>query len=307
MSDNDDFRPLSPSAYAHLFALVAGLEDLRPIERPRKRPLELLSGLEDLAPIKNEEKNKEAFSYKELYPLYRILTKLAGECVGIAGDNVPIYGELEPGMMDKAITLCKEVFGLTEGFRVIDIGSGVGKPSWHFAGRGAEISIGIECVPHRHFHSMRAKLSILKNCKDILNKHRFNVAFECLDVTELLDLGYFDLVYMFDCGFPPHVHSHIASIIGKGRCRYLVAYDDLNYLSMRGFKLKLVGQISGLKFSCSTNTRTAYYYLVDQVSTHSGYDANKPDPLLVDVVEFSQESYEVRLAAIDESIKNALK
>ena len=136
--------------------------------------------------------------------------------------------------MATAIEICKSLFGLDDSFRIIDLGSGVGKPSWHFAVNDVELSIGIDSVPGRYMASQRASLKILEEYE-----RNFSLGFACIDILQLRELAFFDLVYMFDCGFNPVLLKHISKLIGYGRCRYLVSYYNPHTLLENGFCVSL--------------------------------------------------------------------
>jgi hypothetical protein len=193
--------------------------------------------------------------------IYRACKKENWRCYGLPGgkDNrIPIYGEITQGDFAKIIDCCIYLFGMDESFRVLDIGSGVGKPSWHFAQSRIDASVGIESEYERFISSIVVQQSIDKLSSPAVCDR---VSFLHADILQVSTLSDFDLVYTFDCGIPDDVYEHIASIVG-GRMRYLVSYRPPEYLERFGFNLVLLGALGGLKLSGSTNSRTAFFYSV---------------------------------------------
>jgi hypothetical protein len=211
-----------------------------------------------------------------LNAIYRACKKENWRCYGLPGgrDNrIPIYGELTQGDFSKIVDCCVYLFGMDKSFRVIDLGSGVGKPSWHFAQLDIEASVGVESEYERYISSLVVQDKISKVPPADLCER---VCFLHADVLRLTTLSQFDIIYMFDCGFTDELYRHLASIVG-GRARYMVSYRAPDYLQSYGFEIVLLGALSGAHMSGSTNTRTAYFYSVSPSPT---YNPHVVDPSL---------------------------
>ena len=211
------------------------------------------------------------------------------------------------------IARCIEAFKLLSapltGFRVIDLGSGVGKPSWHFAARGAVLSMGIELVATRTHHCYKAYKEIIEECAELLKTSvSFKVAFGCIDVLQISSLAFFDVVYMFDCGFTPDLLGHIARITGKGRNRWLVSYHDHRKLTACGFNLCLLSKLNGLRFSGSTSSRTAYFYEFIRTTERKRARVQEPrlDDALTSFLDQVNAHYDERLKLLDAYISKFL-
>jgi hypothetical protein len=258
------------------------------------KPIDLFLHLKD-----NPEIPKSVILNPPVSQIYSILSKSSALCFNVP--DAPIYGELTEGSMEKVVAQCISLFGLDKqvdpAYRVIDLGSGVGKPSWHFAARGALLSIGVEVVRERVYQSSAAAAMILRDCERMLDSTRpFNVAFGNIEITALQTLSYFDVVYMSDDGFSPNTLTHVSKIIGGGRCRYLVSYHWENKLYSLGFNLRLLGKLRNLKLSGSSNcsSRTVYFYEIVRKKRARGHEEVVLDPLLAPVVELAHKNYDYR-------------
>lgn len=210
----------------------------------------------------------------------------------IHNPDTPIYGELTPGCMSSVVEICKSVFGLNNTSRVIDLGSGVGKPTWHFAANDVDISVGIECVHIRYMAAQRASLHILEESRNIPAIRSTKVGFSCVDILQIRTLAYFDIVYMFDCGFNPLLLSHISNLIGIGRCRYLVSYHNPAILHSHKFPVQLLYKQPRMKMFAGKNSRTAYFYSVmSRADCIETFDETTPDDTLAVVVKFCNADY----------------
>jgi hypothetical protein len=207
-------------------------------------------------------------SRTSLRVIYSACKKENWRCYGLPGgrDNrIPIYGELAQGDFTKIIDCCVYLFGMDKTFRVIDLGSGVGKPNWHFAQLDIEASVGVESEYERYISSLVVQDKLAKmSCSDL----RDRVVFLHADILRLTTLSQFDIIYMFDCGFTDDLYEHLASIVG-GRARYMVSFRNPECLQSHGFAIVLLGSLGGLRLSSSTNTRTAYFYSVSPSPTYN--------------------------------------
>jgi hypothetical protein len=212
--------------------------------------------------------------------------------------------------MEKVISRCMETFELPPDYRVIDLGSGVGIPSWYFAARGAELSMGVELVAGRAHQCYKAYREILtsEDCADLLKRSvSLKVAFGHVDILEVSSLAYFDLVYMFDCGFNPELLGHIASIIGKGRNKWLVSYYPHSKLTARGFELRLLSKINRLRLSRSNETHTAYFYQIIPHQERKRKRLQEPilDEVLMPLLQQALAPYEERVNMMNTFIDSA--
>ena len=157
-------------------------------------------------------------------------------------------------------------FGMDSTFRINDLGSGVGKPNWHFAQYGVDASVGVELVFERYKSSLVAQRAILLKEKEVEKK----VSFVHANILELTTFNDFDIIYQFDCGFPDDVFQYILSIFG-GRARFLVSFRDKAFLKQYGFQVVLLAQLPDM---------TAYFYSVGAIGA-----LKVTDPLLSSAID----------------------
>lgn len=105
--------------------------------------------------------------------MYTTFHKTTG-MIGGNGYNGAMYGELTRGSMDKIFEFMKTQCEFGKSSRFIDIGSGLGKPSYHaLLASQCELSFGIELENIRHILCMRNVLRMceeMEKLKDLLHK-----------------------------------------------------------------------------------------------------------------------------------------
>ena len=122
--------------------------------------------------------------------------------VGLEGSG-PIYGELTVGSMQKVIDKMKSKTNFNTYSRFLDVGSGAGKPNFHFTQdlMGIQVSYGVEIEKYRYHKSMIHLISILNKQSSTHLLHKCNCIFSNHDIMKALTFEPFTHVYMFSCGY----------------------------------------------------------------------------------------------------------
>jgi Histone methylation protein DOT1 len=155
--------------------------------------------------------------------VYSIINKLTGG-MGGNGSHGPIYGELTMGSMQKMVNAMKVFTDFSSSSRFMDVGSGIGKPSFHVAqDPGVEFSYGVELIKDRWLLSMNCLKQLLNvvtmqqveqsleskvpgvvddkvTIPSDKNHLKHRVFFECGDIQQARTFDPFTHVYMFSVG-----------------------------------------------------------------------------------------------------------
>jgi hypothetical protein len=192
--------------------------------------------------------------------VYRLIRRGAAGMLGGSGNfGDSTYGELTQGSMSAVIHRMKQYQELGERSSVLDVGSGLGKPSLHFGLAGVELSVGIE-------HSyVRYHLSIatLDDCWNTLSAdyHRMlsRTMFMLGDVCDARTFDPFTHIYMYDVAFTHDLMSRLAQTFNRSsdKCRYLVSYK--RNVSDYGFRVELLSQ-TNTSMNGSGEHHTTYLY-----------------------------------------------
>ena len=154
---------------------------------------------------------------------YRIANSQS-RSLGGAATGSAIFGEQSAGSMQNVVQLMVERQNLTSSSRVIDVGSGLGKPNFHFAcDPGVALSYGVEVDPARVHISQCDLLSILRddemrfqqaavNGTDAPNVEK-NCILEFGDIFNAVTFDPFTHIYMYDIGMPDWLFEHMASTL----------------------------------------------------------------------------------------------
>jgi len=127
--------------------------------------------------------------------------KKTGAESAFAGTKLtPMAGELTMKSMERIISIMRLWMGFNSFSRVLDIGSGQGKPNCHFAATvNPELNVGIEIVPLRW---LQANHNLIMVCdKALSGEVPFpNCYFKLGSVRDVGSLDPFTHVYMFSTG-----------------------------------------------------------------------------------------------------------
>ena len=174
-----------------------------------------------------------------------------------------IYGELTVGSMQKVVNKMVDKCGLTHQSRVIDIGSGLGRPNLHFSqDPGCRLSVGVEVERTR----WQLSQFILNGVVSQSSEHEFGsmnmgVNFIHMDICDAHTTDPFTHIYMYDVTFPCDIERALAVKFNNSiHATHLVCYhppyrviDEFEYDVT--FVDKINTQMSG-----SGEHHMAYFY-----------------------------------------------
>lgn len=214
----------------------------------------------------NENEAKEEAIVKECRVLestalaYSIIRRASG-AIGGNGSGGAIYGEVTTKSFQRVVDALK-LHGLDCHSRFLDIGSGLGKPSFHAAqDPGCYVSVGVE------LELVRWQLSAHNFCQiKKTNTLSDRVYFIHADIAKARTLDPFTHIYMFDVGFPPKLLRALAGIFNASETtRCLACYQAPRRLICDyGFNVKLETRLT-LSMHGSTEKHTCFVYLKDEV------------------------------------------
>jgi len=205
---------------------------------------------------------------RKLYSL--INTRKTGADSAFGGQNItPIAGEITTCSMDRIIKQMQILMKLDRCSRILDIGSGQGKPNLHFsAAVNPSLNVGVEVIPLRWY---QAVLNLTKVCDaSLLGKSFYpNCVFVLGNIREAGSFDPFTHIYMFSTGFNPKTYRAIARRLNRTRStRYLVCYAKYADLLDHDFKnLELIHQEEVTMVSAGEK-KTAYFYKVTHELSH---------------------------------------
>lgn len=143
----------------------------------------------------------------------------------------------------------------------LDCGSGFGRPSFHLASYFQSLSVGIEVDTSLFLCSMKNLSKVASMCfKD--GKPIPPVSFVLANIMDIKTLDGIDLVYSFDCLFPPILLSHMAMLFNNSTtARTLVSFINMKRLEDAGYEsLKLRSKIP-VRMRGSGESKTCYIYV----------------------------------------------
>jgi hypothetical protein len=191
---------------------------------------------------------------------YSVFRKATGSLGGDA-DGGAIYGEITINSMQKIIDVMKEKCKLGPQSRIIDIGSGLGKPNVHAAlSPSVAVSYGVELIELRWQLSLHVLKRLLSHSDSTVANAATNCYFGHGDITAARTLDPFTHVYMFDVGFPPDVMIHIAKAFNASQAsQHLICFHNEKVVHGYGFEVELIEKVS-TSMSGSSEGHQCYVY-----------------------------------------------
>lgn len=192
-------------------------------------------------------------------------------------------GEITAGSVHR---ICNELLqlGLIQPKRsvVLDCGSGLGLPCLHLALYLQTLCLGIELDYNLFLCSV---MNLKKVSAARLNECRpcMPVSFVNGDILQIKSLEGVNLLYGFDCLFPPSLLEHMATLFNASEStRVLVSFCNERTLHTAGYmQLKLRAKLS-VRMRGSGEAKTAFIYVKD---SRSHFDRNLVDALFKETIE----------------------
>lgn len=242
----------------------AFLSDQKPQKKvtTRRKPAPLKSSLVPgkAIPLSPQRLENVAKSFIELdvVEVYKTIRKQTGALGGNAAGGA-IYGEITRNSFQRVVDFLKINCDFSETSLFLDVGSGLGKPSFHVSiDPGVEISFGIELEEirwHLSLHNLKSILLLEKN-----RSKRACMMFSMGDITNAATLNPFSHVYSFDVGFPPDVMDKYAAIYNLSDAPFLVSFHGpRKIIELYQFAVECMGQIV-TSMAGSSEVHTCYFY-----------------------------------------------
>ncbi len=192
--------------------------------------------------------------------VYSMIGKTTGS-LGGNGATGAIYGELTAGSFQKIVDLLKAHCNLKPSSRFVDVGSGLGKPSFHVAQDvGCQISFGVELEELRWRLSIHNHRSMLRASQTDFSPP-VNVFFFHADMQQAQTFDPFTHVYSCDVGFPPQTFHRLAKKFNRSQTQYLISYQSpKRIIDLYGFKVELVFKEGALRMTGSSEGKTVFAY-----------------------------------------------
>jgi len=155
------------------------------------------------SPRKTKIKEKMLMISSPVSQVYSIISrkKTGAECA-YAGDKLtPIAGEITKQSMNRVVRVMKERMNFDSSSRVLDIGSGQGKPSLHFAvSVNPSFNFGVELVPWRWFQAISNLIKVYE--ESMIKGNPFpNCFFQLGNIRSAMTFDPFTHIYMFSTGY----------------------------------------------------------------------------------------------------------
>ena len=195
---------------------------------------------------------------KRVKQVYSLIRRATGSLGGNTVIGTGSYGEITMCNMQKILDFLIFNCELKKSSKCLDIGSGLGKPNFHFAQvSGVRLSIGVEVDPIRH------KLSLV-NLNKVLREQTSNspgpIYFANEDVLSFHTFEPFTHIYMFDPVFTPQLEYAIAKIFNRSiTAKYLICYRSQQDIIEFGYHVDFMGQLS-TKMAGSSQGHTVRFY-----------------------------------------------
>ena len=145
--------------------------------------------------------------FQKVKTVYNVVNNSNGRLGGGASGG-PIYGQLNESSMDKVIDVMMNVCNLNSLSMVLDVGAGLGLPTFHIAQRvHLCLSMGVESEAIRYRMSIHSlKLLCTGPHRSVVNTD--GVSFIHANILNAESYEPFNIIYMFDVGMPPSIYEH---------------------------------------------------------------------------------------------------
>lgn len=197
-----------------------------------------------------------------------------------SGTHSLCYGELTPASIQ---SLCYELVRLSlvsPGSALLELGSGVGKPSFHFSSFFRCLAVGIEVDYPLYFASLGNLQKVYSKAEELGFKSP-SVAFVHRDILNLSSFDPFEVIYSFDCLFEPALLMHIGRVFNdSSKCKVFMSYNKPAVLEDLGFiGLRLMAKVP-MKMIGSGELKQCYVY-TRRIPERSD---SQPDPIVCDIL-----------------------
>ena len=194
------------------------------------------------------------------------------------------YGEITPASLQylwhELVRLSLVTSGISS---MLELGSGVGKPSFHFSSFFRCLTVGIEVDYSLYFASL-GNLQRIYSKADELGLTPPSVAFLNEDIFEMTSFDPFEIIYTFDKLFEPKLLMHIAKVFNDStKCKVFITYQRPSVLEEAGFlHLSLQSKLQ-MKMVGSGEIKTCYIFTRRSVADPRRSESS-PDPIVRDVL-----------------------
>lgn len=217
----------------------------------------------------------------------RVLRSFGGNL--LPGGSSGVFGEITDGSLHKVCNeLLKHSLVKPRKTVTLDCGAGFGRPSFHFGSYFQSLSIGIEIDTNLFLISMKNLAKVARTCFQDGSPIP-PVAFVSNNIMNIRSFNGIDVVYSFDCLFPPPLLSHMGMLFNNSTtARTLVSFVNLTRLEDAGFESLILKSKVSVRMRGSGEGKTAYIYIKKEVQPQQGqsqgclslsHDIDKVDPL----------------------------
>lgn len=193
------------------------------------------------------------------------------------------YGEITPASLQSLWHELVRLSLVTSGISsLLELGSGVGKPSFHFSSFFRCLTVGIKVDYSLYFASLGNLKKVYSKAEE-LGLTSPSVAFIHKDIFEMSSFDPFEIIYTFDKLFEPELLMHIAKVFNDSRkCKVFISYQRPSVLEKAGFiNLSLQSQLQ-MKMAGSGEMKTCYLFSRRR-KADPGSDSS-PDPIVREVL-----------------------
>lgn len=164
----------------------------------------------------------------------------------------------------------------------LDLGSGAGKPSFHFSSFFRCLTVGIEVDYPLYFTSLGNLKKIYLKARE-LGHHCPQVALLHRDIFGMSSFDPFEIIYSFDKLFEPELLRHIARVFNDStQVKVFISYQKPLILQRAGFVGITLQRKLQLKMRISGESKTAYIYT--RRSTDPRRNDSSPDPIIGEIL-----------------------
>ena len=164
----------------------------------------------------------------------------------------------------------------------LELGSGTGKPSFHFSSFFRCLTVGIEVDYCLFFASLGNVKKVYLKAQE-LGFPSPSVAFLHRDMFDMSSFDPFEIIYSFDKLFEPELLKHIARIFNSStKCKVFISYQKPLNLQRAGFVDLTLQQKLQLKMIGSGEIKTCYIFT--RRSTGPRRNDSLPDPIIGEIL-----------------------